>query len=170
MRDFEKIKSNLDTVNVLMERWGTKKSLGSITKPDEILTAYKESIDRLNARYHFQSVDVVTLRPDNPKRNELRQLFINEHVHEDFEVRFFVEGKGLFYLHIDNDVYCILCGKGDLISVPAHTKHWFDMGSAPNFSAIRLFTTNNGWEARFTESNIAANFPDFDNYLKIVGI
>jgi len=55
-----------------------------------------------------------------------------------------------------------------LISVPARTTHWFDMGSAPDFKAIRLFTTDNGWVAEFTGSDISTKFPDLDNYLKLV--
>jgi 1,2-dihydroxy-3-keto-5-methylthiopentene dioxygenase len=95
-------------------------------------------------------------------------MFITEHFHRDFEVRFFVDGRGLFYLHIGDKVYCVLCKKNDLISVPANTSHWFDMGSAPDFKAIRLFTTDEGWVAEFTGSDISGKFPDFDEYLHIV--
>ena len=51
----------------------------------------------------------------------------------------------------------------DLISVPAGMRHWFDMGPAPNFTAIRMFTTPDGWVARFTGDPIASHFPAFDN-------
>ncbi|MCI0668721.1 MAG: cupin, partial [Methylococcaceae bacterium] len=83
----------------------------------------------------------------------------------DFEIRFFVDGKGLFYLHIAGKVYLVLCEKGDLISVPANTTHWFDMGTNPDFKCIRFFTTENGWEAEFTGSGIARRFPSFDDHL-----
>ena len=52
-----------------------------------------------------------------------------------------------------------------LISVPANTRHWFDMGSNPNFKCIRLFTTADGWVGNFTGSEIAKTFPDFDTFL-----
>ena len=107
----------------------------------------------------------MALRPDNPKKAEFRQKFLAEHIHKDFEIRFFVDGRGLFYLHIQDQVFLILCEKGDLISVPANTTHWFDMGENPNFKCIRFFTTENGWEADFTGSEIAKQFPDFDTYL-----
>jgi 1,2-dihydroxy-3-keto-5-methylthiopentene dioxygenase len=54
-----------------------------------------------------------------------------------------------------------LCERGDLISVPAGTRHWFDMGPAPRFTAIRLFTTPAGWVANFTGEPIARGFPSF---------
>ena len=52
---------------------------------------------------------------------------------------------------------------GDLISVPAGTKHWFDMGIDPEFTAIRLFTNSEGWVAEFTGDMIAQRFPKLDD-------
>jgi enolase-phosphatase E1 len=56
-------------------------------------------------------------------------------------------------------VYSVLCERGDLIGVPAGTRHWFDMGPRPSFTAIRLFTSPEGWVARFTGSDCARRFP-----------
>jgi 1,2-dihydroxy-3-keto-5-methylthiopentene dioxygenase len=103
--------------------------------------------------------------PTIRKKDEFRQLFLAEHTHADFEVRFFVDGAGLFYLHVGDRIYAMLCEGGDLISVPAGTTHWFDMGSAPSFKCIRLFTTPEGWKGEFTGSDIAKRFPDFDRHL-----
>jgi 1,2-dihydroxy-3-keto-5-methylthiopentene dioxygenase len=108
---------------------------------------------------------VVSLRPDHPERAVLRHKFLAEHTHADFEVRFFVGGRGLFYLHVGGKVYLVLCEQGDLISVPANTTHWFDMGEYPDFKCIRFFTTPDGWEGNFTGSDIATRFPSFDDCL-----
>ena len=89
----------------------------------------------------------------------LRRKFLDEHTHAEDEVRFFVEGEGTFYLHLGGRVFRTLCCRDDLISVPAGTPHWFDMGPAPRFAAIRLFTNPEGWVARFTGSPIAEGFP-----------
>jgi 1,2-dihydroxy-3-keto-5-methylthiopentene dioxygenase len=43
--------------------------------------------------------------------------------------------------------------------VPANVCHWFDMGPNPNFKAIRLFITPDGWVANFTGDKIADSFP-----------
>ena len=53
----------------------------------------------------------------------------------------------------------MLCEKNDLISVPAHTPHWFDMGSEPNFTAIRIFDNPEGWIAQFIGDDIASAYP-----------
>jgi 1,2-dihydroxy-3-keto-5-methylthiopentene dioxygenase len=99
--------------------------------------------------------------PTNPNRKELRSKFLDEHTHEEDEVRFFVEGAGVFYLHAAGKVHMTLCERGDLLSVPAGTRHWFDMGPEPYFTAIRLFTTPAGWVAKFTGERIARQFPSY---------
>ena len=114
--------------------------------------------------YGFESVDVIALRPDHPDRQALRQKFLDEHTHSDFEVRFFVEGKGLFYIHAEDKIYGVMCEQGDLISVPAGAKHWFDMGAEPDFKCIRLFTTPEGWVANYTGDAIAKSFPTFEAF------
>jgi 1,2-dihydroxy-3-keto-5-methylthiopentene dioxygenase len=93
-------------------------------------------------------------------------MFLKEHTHSDHEVRFFVEGRGLFFLHPDDKVYGILCEAGDLLTVPAHTKHWFDLGSAPDLKCIRLFTTPEGWVANYTGSDIAQQFPTLEQFVE----
>ena len=122
-------------------------------------TVYAPEIDRLKAEAGYQSVDVIALAPDHPERATLRGKFLSEHTHGEDEVRFFVDGEGLFTLHEGGRVFNMLCTKGDLISVPAGMKHWFDMGPAPRFTAIRLFVNPDGWVARFTGDSIADRFP-----------
>lgn len=163
--DYSKIKEKLTAIDVEFERWNAHSVLPADADQATVLAAYQKSIDKLNKQYNFQSIDVVSLSPEHPQREELRQKFLAEHIHDDFEVRFFIQGKGLFYLHVNEKVYAVLCEQGDLISVPNHTPHWFDMGERPNFKCIRLFTVKEGWVAGFTGSAIAANFPTFDEYV-----
>jgi len=163
--DFTAIRNQLDKIGVQFERWTANCPLSPDADQTSVLAAYADSIDRLKQQYGFQSVDVIKLNPDHPEKADFRQKFLAEHIHHDFEVRFFVEGRGLFYLHVDDNVYAVLCEKGDLISVPANTTHWFDMGENPEFTCIRLFTTPEGWVADFTGSEIAKTFPTFDQYV-----
>ncbi len=163
--DFESIKSQLSGIGVQFERWTALTELTANADQTEILAAYSDSISRLKAEYGFQSVDVISLSHDHPEKAAFRQKFLSEHIHEDFEVRFFIAGQGLFYLHVGDKVFAVLCEQGDLISVPANTTHWFDMGEKPNFKCIRLFTTPEGWVAKFTNSTIAESFPTLDQYV-----
>lgn len=163
--DFADIERELAGIDVKFERWTANRELAADDDQATIITAYQESIDKLKQLYGFQSVDVINLSPDNPDKAAFRQKFLAEHTHDDFEVRFFIDGCGLFYLHVGDKVYAALCAKGDLISVPANTTHWFDMGENPSFKVIRLFTTPEGWVAKFTGSDIAKAFPTFDETL-----
>ena len=160
---FEEIVRALGGIDVLFERWTADRDLDAEATQDEVIEAYRESIDRLMQKYDFQSVDVVSMYPGHPQKDVLRDKFLHEHTHSDFEVRFFVDGEGLFYIRKNSRVYATLCTRGDLISLPANTKHWFDMGPRPYFKAVRLFTTPEGWVANFTGDKIADRFPRLEN-------
>ncbi|WP_394754642.1 1,2-dihydroxy-3-keto-5-methylthiopentene dioxygenase [Crenothrix sp.] len=161
-RDFSSIEQQLKAIGVQFERWQADCNLTPDASQDDILAAYQEPIERLKTQYGFKSVDIINLNADHPEKTTLRQKFLAEHIHSDFEVRFFIDGCGLFSLHVGDKVYAVLCEKGDLISVPANTKHWFDMGENPSFKCIRLFTTTEGWVADFTDNDIAKAFPTLD--------
>ena len=151
------ISEKLDMLGVRFERWGIKDLSNS-----DALSVYASDIERLKSENGYQSEDVVSIKPDNEQKTELRNKFLSEHTHSEDEVRFFVEGSGMFYLHVEDKIYMILCEAGDLISVPANAKHWFDMGENPNFTCIRLFTSKDGWAADYTGDNIADKFPKFE--------
>lgn len=161
LTDGAEIGRRLGALGVRFERWEAAQALSDSASPDDIIAAYQSQVDGLMQEYGFQSVDVVSLNPNHPDKAALRAKFLDEHIHSDFEVRFFVDGQGLFYIHAGGKVYGVLCEKGDLISVPANTPHWFDMGENPCFKCIRLFTTPEGWVAQYTGDAIASGYPQF---------
>ena len=152
----------LATIGVGFEQWQAGAPVAPGDSPESILAAYRADIDRLVAERGFKSVDVVSIAPDNPNREEMRRKFLDEHFHKEDEVRFFVAGSGLFTLHVESKVYEILCEQGDLVSVPDGTTHWFDMGPEPSFVAIRFFTEPDGWVGHFTGADIAGKFPRYE--------
>ncbi len=161
--DFATIQEQLDAEGIRLQRWSAKRELPADAHSDSIIAAYRTEIDRLINEYGYQAFDIVSMNPDHPQKNELRQKFLAEHRHSEDEVRFFVRGSGLFVLHLNDKVYALLCEKDDLISVPAETRHWFDMGPNPLFTAIRLFNNPQGWVAQFTGDDIAERFPGLEN-------
>ena len=158
----DEIEAELQQIGVRFEQWQAGKPIAAGDAPDVVLDAYKADIDRIVAEKGFRTVDVVSIAPDNPKREEMRAKFLDEHFHKEDEVRFFVDGSGLFTLHVGERVYEIRCEKGDLIGVPDSTLHWFDMGPEPRFVAIRFFTEPDGWVGHFTESGLAEKFPRYE--------
>ncbi|MDH6113707.1 1,2-dihydroxy-3-keto-5-methylthiopentene dioxygenase [Kitasatospora sp. MAP12-15] len=151
-------------------RWPVRLPVGPDTDPELILAAHRSEIDELCARQDLQLVDVARLYSDDtaPGRERAAQArlsFLDEHRHAEDEVRFFVHGRGCFYLHLDGAVHAVVCEAGDLLSVPAGTTHWFDMGERPAFTAVRFFQQADGWIGDFTGSPIAKRFPLLDALL-----
>ncbi|TRX75939.1 1,2-dihydroxy-3-keto-5-methylthiopentene dioxygenase [Pseudomonas mangiferae] len=163
LTDAGDIAATLAEVGVRFERWEAATPVTAGASQDAVIAAYRAQIDTLMGERGYVTVDVVSLDASHPQKAELRAKFLDEHQHGEDEVRFFVEGRGLFTLHIDDYVYAVLCEKNDLISVPAGTRHWFDMGEQPHFVAIRLFNNPEGWVARFTGDDVASRFPRLDD-------
>jgi len=159
----EDISPTLAKVGVQLERWEASAPIAAGPSQEEVIAAYRPQIDKLMTERGYVTVDVISLTRDHPQKDELRAKFLDEHRHAEDEVRFFVAGRGLFTLHIDDMVYAVLCEKNDLISVPAGTRHWFDIGEEPHFVAIRLFNNPEGWVAEFTGESIADQFPRLDD-------
>jgi 1,2-dihydroxy-3-keto-5-methylthiopentene dioxygenase len=161
------IATHLKSLGVVFEQWAADAELPADADQTAVLAAFARDVDRIKAQ-GFGTVDVARIAGDvnDPaflaKAAEARGKFLAEHTHADDEVRFFVEGSGVFYLRISGSVHIVVCEKGDYLSVPKDTKHWFDMGTAPRFTAIRFFAVEDGWVGNFTGDGIAAKFPTFD--------
>ena len=156
--DAAEIAGALGTIGVRFERWE------GVAVPEEgsneqVLDAYRPYLDRLMGETGAGSADVISLTPDHPQAAALRAKFLQEHIHTEDEVRFFVRGSGDFVMHVNGKVWDAHCAQGDLISVPANTRHWFDAGEKPSFIALRVFTDTSAWVANFTGSDMAQRFP-----------
>lgn len=149
----------LAPIGVRFEQWPSRPLPGDADQ-EAVLAAFAPEVERLKAENGYRAVDVMRVAPDHPDRAALRTKFLSEHRHSEDEVRFFVQGEGLFTLRSDDDkVYAVLCTDGDLISVPAGMRHWFDMGAEPSFTVIRLYIDPAGWIANYTGDMIADRFP-----------
>lgn len=164
--DSAEIATKLAAIQVDFEQWSANKPVAAGDTPEAVMDAYRADIDRLVQSRGFKSIDVVSIAPDHPDRDAMRAKFLDEHAHKEDEVRFFVDGSGQFVLHVDDKVYEVVCCKGDLISVPDGVTHWFDMGPAPRFVAIRFFTAPDGWVGHFTGTDIARRFPRYETPLE----
>lgn len=153
------ITRELNAIGVRFERWDSPVALSPDDDADKILDSYRPYLNGLMGESGAGSADVIKLTPDHPQAAPLREKFINEHRHTEDEVRFFVHGSGNFILHLNERIYDAHCTAGDLISVPANVKHWFDAGERPFFTALRIFTDTSGWVPHFTGDDISTRFP-----------
>jgi 1,2-dihydroxy-3-keto-5-methylthiopentene dioxygenase len=159
--DFTRIASEMAGIGANVERWTTR-SLPQDADAQSVLAAYAAEIDELKTDRGYLTADVIRIRPGNPNWPTMRQKFLAEHVHDEDEVRYFVEGSGAFYLHVGDRICEIVGEAGDLLLVPAGVKHWFDGGPDGNFTAIRLFTDEKGWIAHYTGDQIADSVPKYN--------
>jgi 1,2-dihydroxy-3-keto-5-methylthiopentene dioxygenase len=157
--DAAAIADALKAINVRFERWESPVALSPDDSAETILEAYRPYLDGLMGATGAGSADVIKLTPDHPQAAALREKFLSEHIHTEDEIRFFVHGAGNFIMHVDGQVWDAHCVQGDLISVPAGTRHWFDAGDQPFFTALRVFSDMSGWVAHFTGDDISARFP-----------
>ncbi|WGW11812.1 cupin [Saxibacter everestensis] len=164
--DAAEITAHLASLGARFSRWELKE-LSADPSQEEVLAAYQAEIDAVNANEGYTLVDVLKLQSEgNPEYEEqaaaARTKFLDEHQHDDDEDRFFARGSGIFYLRGNGTVSAVFCEAGDLISVPANTTHWFDMGTRPEYISVRFFHEEEGWVGHFTGSGIAKNFPTYD--------
>lgn len=148
------IKAFLDRVGVYFDQWSCEVVFDDQATQEEILSAYAKDLEPFMAQGGYKSADVISIHSQTPNYSELRAKFLAEHTHDEDEIRFFVDGEGLFWFHLDNQpVFNVLCQRGDLISVPTGTKHWFDAGPTDPFvKAIRIFSDTSGWTPHYTHS------------------
>jgi 1,2-dihydroxy-3-keto-5-methylthiopentene dioxygenase len=151
-RTEDEVRGVLADFGIPYERWGTRGSAGS---PDAaVLDTYKADVQRLMKERSYQSVDLIALRPDTPHLDAITAKFDKEHHHTDDEVRFTVEGEGVFEINVsDSERLKLTAEPGDLIVIPAFRRHLFYLTEKRAIRCIRLFKTKEGWEAIYSKPN-----------------
>jgi 1,2-dihydroxy-3-keto-5-methylthiopentene dioxygenase len=141
------------------ERWTPAQAVAADAPADTILAAYAPEIDALKRRGGYVTADVIDVTPETPNLDMMLARFSREHWHDEDEVRFIVEGRGLFHVHPSaGPVFAIEVEAGDLIRVPRGTQHWFDLCGERRIRAIRLFQDVAGWTPHYTESGVDKGF------------
>jgi len=156
--DVRTIREFLETRNIWFDQWVTTEKLPVDADQETVLRAYDHLLAPFMELNKYQTADVINITAGLPNYEAIRNKFLQEHVHTEDEVRFFVQGQGYFWFNLNDDreaVFNVLCEAGDLISVPANTRHWFDAGKEkPHVKAIRIFIDQSGWVPHYTESGI----------------
>lgn len=158
--DESAIRDYLRERSIFYDHWKPVASLAKDADEQSVLSAFESQLTELMAKKDYKSADVVSIFSDTPNMSAIRSKFLAEHTHTEDEVRYFVEGQGLFWFNLEGKypVFSVLCQKGDIISVPAGVRHWFDLGPEPYVRAIRIFSDESGWVAHYTGSKIAERY------------
>jgi len=153
------ISTFLAPFNMTYRRWPLEERVNPDATNDEILAAYAPEIDELKRRGGYVTADVINVTPETPNLDAMLNKFNKEHRHSEDEVRFIVKGAGIFHIHPENHpVFAIQVAAGDLITVPAGTRHWFDLCSDRTIRAIRLFQDMTGWTPEYVQQGVHADY------------
>ena len=153
------VRAFLATHGIDYERWIPHHPVEADADADAVLAAYGREIETLKARGGYRTADVIDVSPATPNLEVMLAKFNREHWHDEDEVRFIVEGRGLFHIHpAGKAVFALEVEAGDLIRVPRGTHHWFDLCGERRIRAIRLFQDQAGWTPHYTETGIDSGF------------
>lgn len=153
--DPQQIAQFLAPHGIWYEKWDVARRLGDEPTDEQILAEYRPEIERLSERGGYVTADVINVRPDTPKLDEMLAKFDKEHTHSEDEVRFTVAGRGVFWIHPDDGpVFSIEVTSGDLINVPAGTRHWFHLCDDRQIRCIRLFQDKSGWTPEYVQDGV----------------
>ena len=159
IRDDREVADFLARYGIEYERWMPEHPVAADAPPEALLAAYDREIAKLKSRGGYVTADVIDVKPDTPNLDMMLAKFSREHFHDEDEVRFIIEGRGLFHVHPPHgNVFAIEVEAGDLIRVPRGTHHWFDLCAERRIRAIRLFQDVSGWTPHYTDSGVDKDF------------
>ena len=108
--------------------------------------AAQATLDELRERRGYATQDEVQLSPATPNLDAICAKFADEHLHEDDEVRFVLEGEGVFEIRSNDDRWMrVLVEPGDLLVVPKGKYHRFALTERKQIRCVRLFKDPAGW-------------------------
>ncbi|WP_414040898.1 cupin domain-containing protein [Acidithiobacillus sp. M4-SHS-6] len=117
-----------------------------------LLEALDGVFQRLQAEKGYQERDLVVLYPGHPQLEALNTRFHRIHTHDDEEVRYVVDGEGIFgFVLPDGSQVELTVLAGDYIHVPAHVEHWFRLNQRQRIKAVRYFSARGGWTPLYTD-------------------
>ena len=159
LRERADVAAFLATHGIEYDCWTPAHPVPADAPADAVLAAYATEIDTLKRRGGYVTADVIDVKPDTPNLDMMLAKFSREHWHDEDEVRFIIEGRGLFHVHpATGAVFAIEVEAGDLIRVPRGTHHWFDLCGDRRIRAIRLFQDMSGWAPHYTDSGVDKGF------------
>lgn len=98
----------------------------------------------------YVAQDEVALRPDNPNLDAICAKFVDEHLHTEDEVRFVLEGAGIFDIRSRDDRWMrVTVEPGDLLIVPKDRHHRFFLTESRTIRCVRLFQDATGWTPHY---------------------
>ncbi|KAF5322341.1 hypothetical protein D9619_002202 [Psilocybe cf. subviscida] len=152
----------------------------------------REILEKLNVKYwtipvegHAPKIDALALEQGYKNRDMINvsreglgeiyeqkmKTFFEEHMHEDEEIRYVLEGTGFFDVRETptNEWIRLAVEPGDLVVIPAGIYHRFTLDERDMIKAMRLFQDEPKWVPHNRSEETDVN-PHRVNYLKNISI
>ncbi len=118
---------------------------------EQVLVGVDRYFEQLKASDGYTCRDLVVLYPDVPNLDGMLAKFNPIHTHADDEVRYIVDGAGIFgFVRPDGSQVELTVEAEEYINVPAGTEHWFYLTAAKRVKAVRYFIGMAGWVPEYT--------------------
>ena len=164
--DLQLIKDELASLNITLNYWsvGNNPQLRELLAKDSLSQDEKEVVlqgldgyfEQLKQTEGYKSRDLIVLNPDIPNLDELLAKFQPVHFHADNEVRYIIDGEGIFgFVRPDGSQVELTIQPEEYINVPAGAEHWFHLTSARRVKAVRYFSNTEGWVPEYTGTEIS---------------
>ena len=115
---------------------------------------YQPLLTKFCAEHAYTSQDEVQLSPATENLQSICAKFIDEHSHDEDEVRFVLEGEGIFDIRSKDDRWMrVTVFPGDLLMVPAGRYHRFMLTEQQSIRCVRLFQNASGWTPLYREDS-----------------
>jgi len=145
---------------IKFERWPIPAQIHDLAKQPtlnneekaQVLEAFRPKLDELAETQGYVDSDMVCLSPETPGLHDALGKFDLEHYHTDEEVRFIVDGRGVFgFVGDDGRRFTIEVNAGEYIIIPENSWHWFYLLEDQTIKALRIFKDTSGWTPHYRE-------------------
>lgn len=121
--------------------------------------ADSEVLQKIRKDRGYNNHDIITVSKE--KMGDVYEskikMFFEEHLHDDEEIRYILDGSGYFDIRGNEDKwYRMLVRKGDMIVLPAGAWHRFTLDENNYIHAMRLFQDEPVWTAH--NKSVPANY------------
>ncbi|KAG1869690.1 1,2-dihydroxy-3-keto-5-methylthiopentene dioxygenase [Suillus tomentosus] len=139
-----------------------------------IPTNQQNQIDTFAEERNCKNIDTITITKQGlgDLYEAKLKIFYEEHMHEDEEIRYILEGSGFFDVRehpTDSWIRCEL-DAGDLLLVPAGIYHRFTLDEKNMIKALRLFKYEPEWAPVLNRGDLTDVNPYRVDYLKSIAV
>ncbi len=168
LTDLDAIAAELSPLKIQLSAWSTGSEVQSLLakqvltdeEKEQVLVGLDHYFEQLKTDLGYTSRDLIVLHADVPNLEVMLAKFDKVHTHADDEVRYIVDGEGVFgFVRPDGSQVELTVQAEEYINVPAGTEHWFYLTASRRVKAVRYFAGTEGWTPEYTGTEIKFSQP-----------